>query len=228
MTAVSCLCVTNLPLCQKITNCVVSVIACVSTHCVSLVYYSVALVLTCVPVRQCTCTWGKRAVNCVCQTTHKIQVVPASGSLDTTGAPALPHNSAGARAFIKQGASQRASAWWQALLQSAVAAKTQQAGRCSCRAPWQPGHSRRAGAHAEPLRQGQQQPEHNSLGLTPGSASRKPPLTVHNSNWHHRVQFPGSVLTPPGAWQGCRTKTTPLISSINKIPTELPPPPPGI
>ena len=133
MTAVSCLCVTNLPLCQKITNCVVSVIACVSTHCVSLVYYSVALVLTCVPVRQCTCTWGKRAVNCVCQTTHKIQVVPASGSLDTTGAPALPHNSAGARAFIKQGASQRASAWWQALLQSV----------------WQRRHSRRAGAHAE-------------------------------------------------------------------------------
>ena len=32
--------------------------------------------------------------------------------------------------------------------------------------------------------------------------SGKPPLTAHNSNWYHRVQSPGSVLTPPGAWQG--------------------------
>ena len=73
----------------------------------------------------------------------------------------------GARAFIERRASQRAAARWRALLQSAV---TQQARLAFYRAPWQPGHSRRAGASAERLRLAQQQPEHNSPGLTSASA----------------------------------------------------------
>jgi hypothetical protein len=77
----------------------------------------------------------------------------------------------GARAFIERRASQRAAARWRALLQSAVAARAQQARLAFFyRAPWQPGHSRRAGASAERLRLAQQQPEHNSLGLTSASA----------------------------------------------------------
>ena len=106
--------------------------------------------------------WRNSTAACAC-TEHR-------GSLDTIGAPALPHNSAGARAFIERRASQRAAARWRALLQSAVAARAQQARLAFYRAPWQPGHSRRAGASAERLRLAQQQPEHNSPGLTSASA----------------------------------------------------------
>jgi hypothetical protein len=59
--------------------------------------------------------WRNSTAACAC-TEHR-------GSLDTTGAPALLHNSAGARAFIERRASQRAAARWRALLQSAVAAR---------------------------------------------------------------------------------------------------------
>ena len=87
--------------------------------------------------------WHNSTVACA-YTEHR-------GSLDTTGAPALPHNSAGARAFIERRASQRAAARWRALLQSVVEARAQQARLAFCRAPWQPGHSRRASASAERL-----------------------------------------------------------------------------